>query len=90
MSSSVHSQHTAGYTAPSAASETTSMSNYFINIIRRIHMSNYSTLCHTKSIFQNVCMYKRWALTALAPRPTVVYCASPFFNYPFSNHALRT
>jgi hypothetical protein len=32
----------------------------------------------------------RWALTALAPRPTVVYCASPFFSYPFSNPALRT
>jgi hypothetical protein len=22
-----------------------------------------------------VCMYKGWAFTALAPRPTVVYCA---------------
>jgi hypothetical protein len=23
----------------------------------------------------DVCMYKGWAFTALAPRPTVVYCA---------------
>jgi hypothetical protein len=36
-----------------------------------------------------VCMYKGWAFSALAPRPTVVYCASPFFDYPFSNPALR-
>jgi hypothetical protein len=36
-----------------------------------------------------ICMYKGWALSALAPGPTVVYCASPFFDYPFSNPALR-
>jgi hypothetical protein len=36
-----------------------------------------------------VYMYKGWAFSALAPRPTVVYCASPFFDYPFSNPALR-
>jgi hypothetical protein len=36
-----------------------------------------------------VCMCKGWAYSALAPRPTVVCCDSPFFGYPFSNPALR-
>jgi hypothetical protein len=36
-----------------------------------------------------VCMYKEWARNpALAPRPSMNYCASPF-NKPFINPTLR-
>jgi hypothetical protein len=36
-----------------------------------------------------VCMYKGWARNpALAPRPSMIYCASPF-NKPFINPTLR-
>jgi hypothetical protein len=33
------------------------------------------TLRQINPVHMYVCMYKGWAFTALAPRPTVVYCA---------------
>jgi hypothetical protein len=42
-----------------------------------LHSRNLNHLTLLKSLL-NVCMYKGWAIKlALAPRPLMIYCASP-------------